>query len=58
MRNLASALLLAHGVPMMQMGDEYGHSKVGSSTRTLLSTYGFGPAGAQQVGAHLDRHLH
>ena len=27
MRNLASALLLAHGVPMMQMGDEYGHSK-------------------------------
>ena len=29
MRNLAAALLLAHGVPMIQMGDEYGHSKVG-----------------------------
>ena len=31
MRNLACALLLAHGVPMMQMGDEYGHSKVGTA---------------------------
>ena len=29
MRNLAAALLLAHGVPMIQMGDEYGHGKVG-----------------------------
>ena len=28
MRNLAAALLLAHGVPMVQMGDEYGHTKV------------------------------
>ena len=28
MRNLACALLLSHGVPMLQMGDEYGHSKV------------------------------
>ena len=28
MRNLAAALLLAHGVPMVVMGDEYGHSKV------------------------------
>lgn len=28
MRNMAAALLLAHGVPMLQMGDEYGHSKV------------------------------
>ena len=26
-RNLAAALLLAHGVPMLHMGDEYGHSK-------------------------------
>ena len=30
MRNLACALLLSHGVPMLQMGDEYGHSKVRS----------------------------
>jgi len=29
MRNMVSALLLSHGVPMLQMGDEYGHSKVG-----------------------------
>ena len=28
MRNLAAALLLSHGVPMIHMGDEYGHSKV------------------------------
>ena len=28
MRNLAAALLLAHGTPMVQMGDEYGHTKV------------------------------
>ena len=27
-RNLAAALLLAHGTPMLHMGDEYGHSKV------------------------------
>eukprot|EP00891_Asterochloris_glomerata_P003947 jgi/Astpho2/3947/e_gw1.00063.17.1_t len=31
MRNLAAALLLAHGVPMIQMGDEYGHSKGGNN---------------------------
>jgi 1,4-alpha-glucan branching enzyme len=28
-RNLAAALLLSQGVPMILMGDEYGHSKVG-----------------------------
>jgi hypothetical protein len=28
MRNLAAALLLAHGIPMVHMGDEYGHTKV------------------------------
>ena len=28
MRNLVAALLLSHGVPMILMGDEYGHSKV------------------------------
>lgn len=27
-RNLAAALLLSQGVPMVVMGDEYGHSKV------------------------------
>ncbi|KAF8057146.1 ISA1 [Scenedesmus sp. PABB004] len=31
MRNLACALLLSHGVPMLQMGDEYGHSKAGNN---------------------------
>jgi len=27
-RNMAAALLLSQGVPMILMGDEYGHSKV------------------------------
>ena len=31
MRNLAAALLTAHGVPMVLMGDEYGHSKGGNN---------------------------
>ncbi|KXZ47657.1 hypothetical protein GPECTOR_33g539 [Gonium pectorale] len=31
MRNLASALLLSCGVPMITMGDEYGHSKAGNN---------------------------
>ncbi|KAI8476733.1 MAG: isoamylase [Monoraphidium minutum] len=31
MRNMAAALLLSHGVPMIQMGDEYGHSKGGNN---------------------------
>jgi len=30
-RNLSAALLLAHGVPMFVMGDEYGHSKGGNN---------------------------
>jgi pullulanase/glycogen debranching enzyme len=30
-RNLAAALLLAHGVPMLHMGDEYGHTKHGNN---------------------------
>ncbi|KAK9843453.1 hypothetical protein WJX81_003335 [Elliptochloris bilobata] len=30
-RNLAAALLLAQGVPMVLMGDEYGHSKGGNN---------------------------
>lgn len=30
MRNMVTALMVAHGVPMIQMGDEYGHSKVGA----------------------------
>ncbi len=35
MRNMAAALLLSHGVPMIQMGDEYGHSKVCKSLYAL-----------------------
>lgn len=31
MRNFASALLLAQGVPMILMGDEYGHTKEGNN---------------------------
>jgi pullulanase/glycogen debranching enzyme len=34
-RNMAAALLLSHGVPMIQMGDEYGHSKVCQSQSAL-----------------------
>lgn len=30
-RNLAAALLLSHGVPMLHMGDEYGHTKGGNN---------------------------
>jgi isoamylase len=31
MRNMMVALMVAHGVPMMTMGDEYGHSKQGNN---------------------------
>jgi hypothetical protein len=31
MRNFQCALLLSHGVPMLQMGDEFGHSKDGNN---------------------------
>ncbi|GMH35686.1 hypothetical protein BSKO_03554 [Bryopsis sp. KO-2023] len=31
MRNFICALTLAHGVPMLHMGDEYGHSKEGNN---------------------------
>ena len=31
MRNLTGALLLSCGVPMINMGDEYGHSKNGNN---------------------------
>ncbi|KAG1678800.1 hypothetical protein FOA52_012840 [Chlamydomonas sp. UWO 241] len=31
MRNMLVALLLSHGVPMLLMGDEYGHSKGGNN---------------------------
>lgn len=31
MRNFAAALLLAQGVPMILMGDEYGHTKDGNN---------------------------
>lgn len=30
-RNFMAALLLSHGVPMLSMGDEYGHSKGGNN---------------------------
>lgn len=36
MRNLAAALLLSHGTPMILMGDEYGHSKVSMSTVSYI----------------------
>jgi isoamylase len=31
MRNMVVALMVAHGVPMITMGDEYGHSKQGNN---------------------------
>lgn len=31
MRNMMTALLVAHGVPMINMGDEYGHTKGGNN---------------------------
>ena len=31
MRNMLVALLLSHGVPMLLMGDEYGHTKGGNN---------------------------
>ena len=31
MRNIACALLVASGVPMLHMGDEYGHTKGGNN---------------------------
>lgn len=31
MRNFACALMLAQGVPMLLMGDEYGHTKGGNN---------------------------
>lgn len=31
MRNFSMALLLSHGVPMLHMGDEYGHTKDGNN---------------------------
>ncbi len=30
MRNMLAALLVAHGVPMLYMGDEYGHRWAGA----------------------------
>lgn len=31
MRNFSTALLLSHGIPMLTMGDEYGHTKGGNN---------------------------
>ena len=47
MRNLAAALLLSHGVPMILMGDEYGHSKVWRSQHSLSLLQCLGCAGGR-----------
>eukprot|EP00884_Botryococcus_braunii_P015679 jgi/Botrbrau1/2795/Bobra.0125s0007.1 len=39
MRNLAAALLLAHGVPMIHMGDEYAHTKEGNNNTYCHDSY-------------------
>ena len=49
-RNMAAALLLSHGVPMVQMGDEYGHSK-GGNNNTYCHDSGLNWVDWQQVGA-------
>jgi pullulanase/glycogen debranching enzyme len=46
MRNMAASLLLAHGVPMLQMGDEYGHSKVGGMSDIFYRLWGGGVCGS------------
>ena len=42
MRNFAVALLVAHGVPMIHMGDEYGHSKHGNNNTYCHDRWGRG----------------
>ena len=42
MRNFAVALLVAHGVPMIHMGDEYGHSKHGNNNTYCHDRWGGG----------------
>ncbi|DBB07506.1 TPA: Iron-sulfur assembly protein 1 [Trebouxia sp. C0006] len=54
MRNMAAALLLSHGVPMIQMGDEYGHSKGGNNNTychdSELNWFNWEQAGQDETG--------
>ena len=48
MRNMMAALLLAHGVPMINMGDEYGHRWVGGWVGSEVQCF----RGARALGRH------
>jgi len=54
MRNISMALLLAHGVPMLHMGDEYGHTKNGNNNTychdTELNWFNWDKATADEAG--------
>ncbi|KAK9792712.1 hypothetical protein WJX73_009712 [Symbiochloris irregularis] len=61
-RNLACALLLAHGVPMILMGDEYGHTKGGNNNTychdNQLNWFDWAAQAADATGfARFFRHL-
>ena len=53
-RNMAAALLLAQGVPMLHMGDEYGHTKGGNNNTychdCALNWFDWGAAAADAGG--------
>jgi len=53
MRNLAAALLLSHGVPMIHMGDEYGHSKVMFQRTLIPHEHLVGPLSVQHKIVHV-----
>ncbi|BDA40513.1 Isoamylase 1, chloroplastic [Coccomyxa sp. Obi] len=62
MRNLAAALLLSHGTPMILMGDEYGHSKGGNNNTychdSPLNWFNWTQAAADPTGyARYFRHM-
>ncbi|EIE26827.1 glycoside hydrolase [Coccomyxa subellipsoidea C-169] len=62
MRNLAAALLLSHGTPMILMGDEYGHSKGGNNNTychdSALNWFSWDQAATDPTGyARYFRHL-
>jgi isoamylase len=54
-RNLLASLLLAHGVPMLHMGDEYGHTKGGNNNTYChdgpLNWFDWGAAAADAGGS-------